>query len=103
MMEISNKYNGNPDDFDLFVRLLPETLMFLIDVRPDRDHKVVHRSTDDEILITCIRRHRASQWKPEVKVFIEGENWGSLNKALFDDVAALAYAIKKRGLRQVEF
>jgi acetylornithine deacetylase/succinyl-diaminopimelate desuccinylase-like protein len=102
-MEVSNSYNGNPVDFDLFVKLLPEKLMFLIDVRPNKDHKVVHRSTNDELLITYIRRHRPSQWKPEFKVFIEGESWGSLNKALFDDVAALAHAIKKRGLRQVEF
>jgi hypothetical protein len=102
-MEVFNPYNGNADDFDLFVKLLPEKLMFLIDVRPNKDHKVVHRSTNDEILITYIRRHRPSQWKPEFKVFIEGENWGSLNNALFDDVAALAHAIKKRGLRQVEF
>ncbi|RON33787.1 hypothetical protein [Pseudomonas brassicacearum] len=102
-MEISTQYNGNPDDFALFVKLLPEKLMFLIDVRPNKDHKVVHRSTNDEILMTHIRRHQPSQWKPEFKVFIEGENWGSLNKTLFDDVSALAYAIRKRGLEQVEF
>jgi hypothetical protein len=102
-MQIIGQYNGDPDDFDLFVKLLPEKLMFLIDVRPDKDHKVVHRSTNDEILITYIRRHRPNQWKPEFKVFIEGENWGDLNKRLFDDVTALAYAIKKRGLRQVGF
>ncbi|VVO71184.1 hypothetical protein [Pseudomonas fluorescens] len=102
-MEIIAQYNVNPDDFALFVKLLPQKLMFLVDSRPDRDHKVVHRSANDEILITFIRRHQPSAWKPEFKVFIEGENWGSLNGTLFDDVAALAYAIQKRGLQQVEF
>jgi hypothetical protein len=102
-MKVSNQYTDSSKDFDLFVKLLPEQLMFLIDVRPDRDHKVVHRSTNNEILITYIRRHQPSQWKPDFKVYIEGENWGDLNKKLFDDVAALAYALQKRGLKQVEF
>lgn len=102
-MEMIAQYDVNPDDFALFAKLLPQKLMFLMDLRPGKDHKVVHRSANDEILITFIRRHQPSAWKPEFKVFIEGENWGSLNGTLFDDVAALAYAIQKRGLQQVEF
>ncbi|KAB0495912.1 hypothetical protein [Pseudomonas vancouverensis] len=102
-MKVINKDNFDSDEFDLFVRLLPEKLMFLIDTRPNRDHKVVHRSTSDEMLITFIKAYRPSQWKPDSKVFIEGEKWGSINKVLFDDIDALAYAIQKRGLKQVKF
>lgn len=102
-METSNQYTNSTNDSELFAKLLPEQLMFLIDVRPRKDHKVVHRSTRDEILVTYIRRHQPSQWKPDFKVYIEGDNWGDLNKKLFEDVSALAYAIQKRGLKQVEF
>jgi hypothetical protein len=102
-MEKIAQYNGSSDDFALFVKLLPEKLMFLVDVRQGKDHQIVHRSTNNEILFTYIKSHQPSQWKPEVKVFITGENWGSLNGRLFDDVSALAYAIQKRGLKQVEF
>lgn len=101
-MEISTQYNGNPDDLALFVKLLPEESMFLIDLRPKKDHKVVHRS-NGEILFTLIRRHQPSPSKPDFKVFIVGANWGSLNGTLFEDVAELAYAIQKRGLQQVAF
>ena len=101
-MELNAHYNVNSDDFALFVKLLPQKLMFLVDIRPDRDHKVVHRSYG-EILFTLIRRHQPSPSKPDFKVFIVGANWGSLNGTLFEDVAALAYAIQKRGLQQVAF
>jgi hypothetical protein len=102
-MEMIAQYNVNPDDFALFLKLLPQKHMFLVDVRPNKDHKVVHRTMNNEILITAIRRHQPSPWKPEFSVFITGDNWGSLNGRLFEGVPALAYAIQKRGLTQVEF
>ncbi|VVP80347.1 hypothetical protein [Pseudomonas fluorescens] len=103
MMEERRKYNGDPRDYARFLELLPEKSMFLIDQRSNKDLKIVYRASNNEIEWALIRGHQASQLKPEFKVFIEGDFWGSLNGKLFDDIPALAHALRKRGLTQVEF
>ncbi|CAI9006592.1 MULTISPECIES: hypothetical protein [Pseudomonas] len=97
------QYRGDPQDFAVFERLLPQKSMFLIDKRPTKDLSVVYRSRNNEIEMAYIKRHQPSHAKPDFSVFIEGSYWGSLNGKLFDDIPALAYALKKRGLTQVEF
>jgi hypothetical protein len=96
-----NKYSTNPDVFAIFEKALPRQAMFLIDSVLTKDLKVVYRSRSDEIEYAFIKRHQYP-WQPDFKVFIEGENWGSLNRQLFDDLPALAAALRKRGLEQVE-
>lgn len=98
----SNKYNTNPDVFAIFEKVLPKPSMFLIDDRLTHDLKVVYRSRSGDIEYAFIKHHQKDQWAPDFKYFIEGEYWGSLNKKLFDDVPALAAALRKRGLEQVE-
>jgi hypothetical protein len=98
-----SKYRGDPQDYAAFVTLLPEKSMFLIDQRPNKDVSVVYRSRSNEIEIAYIKRHQPSHSKPDFSVYIEGDYWGSLNGKLFEDIPALAYALKKRGLTQVEF
>ncbi len=97
-----NKYHTDPEVFATFEEALPRPAMFLMDSVLTRDAKVVYRSRSGEIEYAYIRRHQENQWKPDFKVFIEGDYWGSLNKKLFDDVSALAAALRKRGLEQVE-
>lgn len=98
----SNKYNTNPDVFAIFEKVLPRPSMFLIDGELTHDLKVVYRSRSGDIEYAFIKRHQKNQWVPDIKYFIEGEYWGSLNKKLFDDVPALAVALRARGLEQVE-
>lgn len=98
----SNKYNTNPDVFAIFEKSLPQPSMFLIDGVLTHDLKVVYRSRSGDIEYAFIKHHQKNQWEPDVKYFIEGEYWGSLNKKLFDDVPALAAGLRKRGLEQVE-
>jgi hypothetical protein len=102
-MESSKQYAGNPDDLIIFEKLLPEEGMFLFDQRAGKDGAIIYRSRSKQIEATSIKRHQANQWKPQFQVFIEGDNWGYLNAKLFDDMPALADALRKRGLKQVEF
>ncbi|VVO04233.1 hypothetical protein [Pseudomonas fluorescens] len=98
----SNKYNTNEDVFPIFEKALPRPSMFLIDSVLTHDPKVVYRSRSGDLEYTYIRYHRKNEWESDIKIFIEGEYWGSLNRKLFDDVPALAAALRKRGLEQVE-
>lgn len=98
-----DKQWGDPRDCAVFEKLLSEKNMFLIDERPNKDLSVVYRSRNNQIETASIKRHQPSQSKPDFSVFIEGDYWGSMNGRLFEDVPALAYALKKRGLTQVEF
>lgn len=97
-----NKYNTNPDVFAIFEKALPKPSMFLIDNRLTQDLKVVYRSQSGDIEYAFIKHHQKNQWEVDIKYFIEGAYWGSLNRKLFDDVPALAAALRKRGLEQVE-
>jgi hypothetical protein len=96
------KYNTHPEVFAIFEKALPRPAMFLIDGVLTGDLKVVYRSQSGEIEYTFIERYQKNQWQPDFKVFIEGEYWGRLNGQLFDDLPALAAALRKRGLEQVE-
>lgn len=98
----SNKYNTHPDVFALFEKALPRPSMFLIDSVLTKDLKVVYRSRSGDIEYAAIKRHQKNHSMPEFKIFIEGDYWGSLNGKLFDDLPALAAALRKRGLEQVE-
>jgi hypothetical protein len=98
-----SKYRGDPRELAIFERLLPQSGMFLVDERPGKDSSVIYRSRNNEIEAAYIKRHRPSQSKPDFSVYIEGDYWGNMNGKLFEDVPALAYALKKRGLTQVEF
>lgn len=102
-MEKNNEYSGNPYGDAFFEELLPRPSMFLVDNRPVADLNITYRSRDNKIERAYIKRLQANQWKPEFKVCIEGDYWGSLNGKLFDDVPALVHALRKRGLTQVEF
>lgn len=97
-----NKYSTNPDVFAIFEKALPRQAMFLIDSVLTKELKVVYRSRSGEIEYAFIKRHQKDQWQPDFKVFIIGEDWGSLSGRLFDDLPALAAALRKRGLEQVE-
>lgn len=97
-----NKYSTNPDVFAIFEKALPKPSMFLIDNLLTHDLKVVYRSRAGDIEYAFIHHHQKNQWVPDIKYFIEGEYWGNLNKTLFDDVPALAAALRKRGLEQIE-
>ncbi|VVP82711.1 hypothetical protein PS918_02458 [Pseudomonas fluorescens] len=99
-----SKHWGDPIEFAAFEKLLSEKSMFLIDERPKVDASVVYRCRKcNQVEKTYVKRHQANQWKPEFKVFVEGDYWGSLNKKLFDDIPALAQALRERGLTQVGF
>lgn len=102
-MEESNEYVGNPHDYVLFVELLPEKGMFLVDKRLNKDLCVVYRSRDNTIERAFIKRYQANPGKSEFKISIEGAYWGSLNGKLFDDIPALVHALSKRGLTHVDF
>jgi hypothetical protein len=97
-----NKYSTNPDVFAIFEKALPRQAMFLIDSVLTKDLKVVYRSRANEIEYAFIKRHQKDPRRPDFKIFIKGENWGSLDGQLFDDLPALAAALRKRGLEQVE-
>lgn len=101
-MTKENPYGTDPVVFALFEQALPKQGMFLIDDLLTRDLKVVSRSRDDQIEYSFIRSYGKTPGQADVKVFIEGSRWGDLNGHLFDDVTALAAALRKRGLQQVQ-
>ncbi|MFW0753742.1 hypothetical protein ACN1C3_03170 [Pseudomonas sp. H11T01] len=97
-----NKYSTHPEVFAIFEKALPRPSMFLIDSVLTKDLKVVYRSRSGEIEYAFIKSYQKNQWAPDVKFFIKGDDWGSLSGKLFDDLSALAEALRKRGLEQVE-
>lgn len=101
-MTKENPYGTDPVVFALFEQALPKQGMFLIDDLLTRDLKVVSRSRDDQIEYSFIRSYGKTPGQSDVKVFIEGSRWGDLNGSLFDDVTALAAALRNRGLQQVQ-